>query len=216
MIISNTHRFIFFAVPKTGTHSIRRALRPQLGDDDHEQVALFERKKLPFKETRHIEHGHLSARQIRPVLGEDIFQAYFKFAFVRDPFDRFVSYCAFMSREDGAFKRDPMAFMKHVIRVIRPYRHLLFRPQFEFLCDDHGQPVMDFVGRVECMQDDFDAICDRLGLQQTSLGKANTSERGDYRQYYDDELVEMVGRLYRRDLELFGYPADPRSDEQAG
>ena len=38
MIISNRHRFIFFAVPKTGTHSVRQALRPFLADDDMEQV----------------------------------------------------------------------------------------------------------------------------------------------------------------------------------
>jgi len=50
LIISHRRRFIFFAVPKTGTHSVRRALRALLGPEDLEQVGLFERKRFPFPE----------------------------------------------------------------------------------------------------------------------------------------------------------------------
>jgi hypothetical protein len=47
MIVSHSHRFIFAAVPKTGTHAVRQALREQLGDDDIEQVGLFFDKRFP-------------------------------------------------------------------------------------------------------------------------------------------------------------------------
>ena len=41
MIISHQHRFIFAAVPKTGTHSVRQALREHMSEEDIEQVGLF-------------------------------------------------------------------------------------------------------------------------------------------------------------------------------
>ena len=48
MIVSHRHRFIFAAVPKTGTHAVRRALREQMGDEDVEQVGLFVNKRFPW------------------------------------------------------------------------------------------------------------------------------------------------------------------------
>ena len=50
MIISAKNRFIFAAVPKTGTHAVRQALREHLGPDDLEQVGLFVTKRFPMPE----------------------------------------------------------------------------------------------------------------------------------------------------------------------
>jgi hypothetical protein len=48
MIISHKHKFIFFAIPRTGTHAIRFALRPFLGEEDWEQVGLFKNSLIPI------------------------------------------------------------------------------------------------------------------------------------------------------------------------
>lgn len=213
MIISHRHRFVFVAIPKTGTHSVRQALRALLGPEDLEQVGLFVDKRFPFPELAHIPHGHISAAQIRPVLGEEAFDGYFKFAFVRNPFDRFVSYCAFMSRDSGHFERAPRAFMKYVIRELRPFDHILFRPQCEFVADASGRLLMDYVGRNEAMQVSYDAICARLGVAGATLERVNASSHRPYATYYDDELVAMVAQLYRDDLALFGYRFEPQAHE---
>jgi hypothetical protein len=55
------------------------------------------------------------------------------------------------------------------------------------------------------MQASYDAICERIGIPSRPLDRVNASSRGDYRPYYDQALVDDVGALYRRDLELFGY-----------
>lgn len=73
MIVSHRHRFIFAAVPKTGTHSVQRALREQLAEADVEQVGLFVDKRFPWKDLAVIRHGHLALRQVRRYLGEDAF-----------------------------------------------------------------------------------------------------------------------------------------------
>lgn len=205
MIISTTHRFIFFAVPKTGTHSVRQALRPHLAAEDLEQVGLFVQKRFPFPQLSAIGHGHLGVQQVRPVLGDEVFTTYFKFAFVRNPYDRFISYCAFMSRQTGQFEASPRAFMRHVIRDQPPLQHILFRPQHEMLCDADGRLAMDHVGRVETMQADYDAICARIGIPSERLGHVNASSHRPYAEYYDEELRALVAGMYARDLELFGY-----------
>lgn len=208
MIISHRHAFIFTAIPKTGTHAVRRALREHLGGEDQEQVGLFVRKTLPYEALAALQHGHLSLSQVRPYLGEELFQRYFKFAFVRNPFDRFVSYCAFMTRDDGAFLKQPQQVMRYFLFKERPLDHLLFAPQHTFLTDSEGRLLTDTVGRVERMQASYDEICARLGLSTSVLEKVNSSKRSDYRGYYTPELIEGVADLYRRDIELFGYQFD--------
>jgi hypothetical protein len=206
MIISHQHRFVFVAVPKTGTHSVRQALREHLSPEDLEQVGLFVDKRFPMEELAAVRHGHLSLRQVRPHLGEDTFRSYFKFAFVRNPFDRFVSYCAFMTRNTDAFARAPRQVMHELLFKVRPLDHILFQPQHALLVGDQGELLADDVGRVERMQASYDEICARIGIPTTTLEQVNSTRReGGYRDYYDQALIDGVAGLYRRDLELFGY-----------
>ncbi len=205
MIISHQHRYIFFAVPKTGTHSVRQALREQMGAQDLEQVGLFVKKRFPFPEFSNIGHGHIGASEIRPVLGEEMFGSYLKFGFVRNPFDRFVSYCAFMARDTNHMEATPVQFMKHVIRVLNPVGQMLYRPQHSFLTNANGTLAMDIVGRNETMQGSYDAICARLGMPSAALGRANASKHRPWQEYYDRDLIGWVSDLYRKDLDMFDY-----------
>jgi hypothetical protein len=205
LIVSHRHRFIFFAVPKTGTHSVRQALREHLGPEDIEQVGLFVQKQFPQPELASIKHGHLSVRQVAPVFGAEVFESYLKFAFVRNPFDRFVSFCAFMGRKTGEFERDPQRFMRFVVAEMRPVNHPLYKPQHQMLCDEQGRMRMDVIGRVETMQESYDAICARLGLASAPLGKVNSSSHRPFQEYYDGDLEARVAEVYQRDLDLFGY-----------
>lgn len=205
MIVSHKHRFIFTAIPKTGTHSVRHGLRDHLGPDDMEQARLFVEKQFPIPEIARMGHGHISFAEVRPFLGEDVFADYFKFAFVRNPFDRFVSYCAFATSREGSFARDPGRVMRHFLFTAPPLQHIIFRPQHLFLTDRDGSLLADMLGKVETMQADYDAICARVGISTSPLDHANRSRRGDYRDYYDQELIDGVAKIYARDLALFGY-----------
>ena len=204
MIISALHKFIFVAVPKTGTHSVRQALRQHMGPKDLEQVGLFVKKHFPIPELAQLQHGHLSLQQIRPYMRPEEWESFFKFAFVRNPFDRFVSYCAFMTRDSGQFEADPKAVM-HQMLTKPPLQHILFQPQHLLVTDAEGQLMADYVGRVEEMQGSYDEICERIGIPTAELERVNSSRRKDYRDYYDQPLIDGVAKLYGRDLELFDY-----------
>lgn len=205
MIISFAHDFIFVAVPKTGTHAVRQALRQHLGPDDWEQVKLFDSKAFPVPELAAIRHGHLTLREVRPHLPPAQFEAFHKFGFVRNPFDRFVSFCAFMTRAHGSFDRDPQGVMHHYLFVDPPRDRIHYQPQHIFFEDEEGTIIADQIGRVEAMQDSYDEACERIGIPPRALDKVNESRRGHYRDYYTPELRDAVARLYARDLELFGY-----------
>lgn len=204
MIISKTHKFIFAAIPKTGTHSVRRALREHMGPDDMEQVGLFVQRSLPIPDLARIRHGHLTLQQLQPHMRPEDFAGFFKFAFVRNPFDRFVSYCSFVTRETDHFDRNPRGVMQHFV-ANPPWQHILFQPQHSFVSDAGGKLIADYVGRVEQMQQSYNEIVERIGIPTAELEKVNASKREHYRRYYDQLLIDGVAKLYARDLELFGY-----------
>lgn len=205
MIVSHKHRFIFFAVPKTATHTIREALRPHLGSDDWEQQVLFGQQFLPVPELASLGHGHISVREIRPHLDARQWRDYFKFGFVRNPFDRFVSICFFLNRGNAHFAHTARAFMKDRLPRPRFQQRVLVRPQYLQLCTDDDRLALDFVGRYEDLQRSFDFICEQIGIPNTQLGSKNASEHAAYRDYYDDELQRMVASFYAADLRHFNY-----------
>jgi hypothetical protein len=146
------------------------------------------------------------------------FAQYFKFAFVRNPWDRAVS-TYFYLRNGGAGGADDVmsdllrsrydSFDKFVLDYLdeeRIYTVRLLRPQNLYLYDHWDQCRMDFVGRFENLAADFAIVAQKLGLRPSVLPRVNTSEHAPYREHCANDAVrEKLRRLYRRDIELFGY-----------
>ncbi len=206
MIVSHQHRFIFFAVPRTATHSVRQALRAHLGAEDWEQQMLTARQALPVKELAALGHGHISARQARAHLPDELWHSYLKFAFVRNPFDRFVSVCCFLNRSNPEFSGNEAAFMKRALSRPQFRQRVLVIPQTRLLMDAGGRSAMNYIGCYESLQSSYDHVCRRLGIPVTSLVRANVSAHHDYARYYDDELAQAVAEFYAEDFAAFGYP----------
>ncbi len=205
MIISHAHKFIFFAVPKTGTHAVRQILRTHLSKDDWEQQMLTGNQKLPIPEIAEIGHGHITVREIRPYLSQEIWNEYHKFAFIRNPFDRFISVCAFLNRENPAFAKSPLAWMKEALSRPRFRERVLVREQFEQLCNEEREIGVDSVCRYENLQESLDAVLGKLSLPSSPLSVLNSSEHRVYSEYYDEELKGLVQALYSTDIDEFNY-----------
>ena len=206
MIVSHRHRFIFFAVPRTATHAIRNALQPLLGDEDWQQEALRRKVRSPLPALARIGHGHVSVREARAALAPDIWQSYFKFAVVRNPFDRFVSVCAMLNKRNPGYRGQETAFMKTALNVPRFRQRVLVRPQAEMLTNEDGQLGLDYIGRYESLTESFTEICSRIGLGERALAVANATEHQPFGTYYDSDLKTGVSDFYRQDFALFNYP----------
>ncbi len=192
MIISHAHRFVFAHVPKTGGIAMRAALEP-FADADADVL----------RETTHETLPALVAR--KPELS-----GYFKFAFVRNPWERLVSFYAYARRYlAGTLPQLQETSFAGMIRLIdsgaawlEPL-HVL-RPQ-----SDYARGA-DFIGRFERMGDDFSRICARLGLS-AALSRRNASEHGAYATYYNDWSRGFVAARYAEDIHEFGYAFEANS-----
>lgn len=190
----DANRAIFIHIPKTAGTSVSR------------QLGMSTSRHVPANEYR----------ETNP----QKFRDYFKFCFVRNPFDRLVSSYAFlrkggMNANDARFadiKVKPFDNFEHFVTSgfaldpeIRRWVH--FRPQTEFVCDRSGSNTMDFTGRFERISQDYASIAQRLDKPK-DLPVSNKSQRGDYREEYTTRMIDIVTRFYVSDLSQFGYNFD--------
>jgi hypothetical protein len=239
-VICHPYRCLFVHVPKTAGISIEHVFLGLLGLTwDARAPLLLRHNEDPAKGPPRLSHLKAGEYVSLGYLTQQEFDAYFKFSFVRNPWDRLVS--------EYKYRGYPvrMDFKTYLFRHLPPagfsdlYTHVI--PQYDFLHDEAGRQLVDFVGKYESLQADFDQVCARLGIPGTPLPHANRSgevkprirtlndikkqlrrwlwnlERRHtfphYSQYYDQESRDYVASLYRNDIEAFGYSFDsaPRS-----
>jgi len=77
--------------------------------------------------------------------------------------------------------------------------------QLDYITNRDGNIGVDFIGRFESLQDDYNKMMKAIGLPERTLKHINKYERDDYRKYYTDEDIEKVFQLYKRDIEYFKF-----------
>lgn len=162
--------------------------------------------------------GHVSYRWYESRDSEK-FERYFKFAFIRNPWDRLVS-AFFYLKKGGSNAMDKQwalsnlsqydtfdAFVAGWVSDENVEKYFHFIPQHKFVCDESLTLKVDYLGRFETIQADFDAIAAKLGLDQ-QLPYVNQSQRRSYQSYYTDRTKQIVQDVYRKDIEHFEYSFD--------
>ncbi len=192
-MISHDYNFIFIHPMKTSGSSIQVALK----DYGTASTARIENADQSIK--------HMRAKELKRIVGSDFWQGAFKFAFVRNPWDRLVSFYFHKKSENSKVTRNYESFSDFVHR--HPVRIGRWGPLVDFICNEKKEIMIDFVGRYETLVTDFREIASRLGISsETELQHINKSNHECYRSYYyDDDLVNVVYDKYKDDIEVFDY-----------
>jgi len=139
---------------------------------------------------------------------------YFQFAICRNPWDRALSnYKMFTGHSDDPHEVIKVKQMEQFIKNPEKMSFLEFL-HFTNTHDNHHWQTqcsflegvdVDFVGRFENLQHDFDIICNKIGTPHKKLPHKNTTKRNHYVEYYNDETRQIVAEKYAKDIEYFGY-----------
>ena len=216
MLINKTKKFIFIHVQKNAGISVENIL---LGE-------------FPGTVTWHGRHGR--AIDGLGEMDRAEWEEYFSFAFVRNPWDRMVSWYAMIDaakKNLSCFKRfrknpfrselwnyainnsnDFESFLENCTETVFDlgcYKSFIFN-QADYLSDKDGNIVVDFIGRFENLASDTDHIFKTLDLDSISLPKLNQSKHSHYSQWYNDKTKALVAERFAKDIALFGYQFEQR------
>jgi hypothetical protein len=156
---------------------------------------------------REANYGHLTALELRAALPAEVFDSYYKFAFVRNPWDWHVSNYHYMVQRPDHPDHELYTSLGSFDRYLERRIHERPELQSSFVLDRSGEPLVDFIGRHETLGRDFATLCRRIGIE-CSLPHKNRSSHGDFRDYYTPRTRALVAEAYRKDIEFFGYEFD--------
>lgn len=192
-MIDHHHKFIFVHIPKCGGCSIAKILNtlPPIVDNT----------------------GHRTLKQI--FLMHPGCENYFKFTFVRNPWDRCVSLYNFWRQQSydhpwTYHDKRQMDFCKN--HSFLNFLKNLNSPELDRV---HTKPYFthyfsseqryNFVGRLENLQADFNTVCNKIGIKEQELPHENKSKHKHYTEYYDKESRKIVADTFAQDIEYFKY-----------
>lgn len=191
-VVFENNKFVYFPIPKVASTSLQNIFEEiDFKKEDTPKIKDFEKK----------------------------YKNYYKFAFVRNPYDRVVScykdkiletnaYTGLALRQGFDIHMGFKEFVKEITKIpnIRADQHI--KSQSFFLKDKNGDLIPDFVGKFENLERDYKKIMNNIGIKNPPklLHKNKTQDKGkDYKDYYDEETRRLVQKRYKEDFELFGY-----------
>ena len=192
-MICHKHRCIFIHIPRTAGTSIETCINPNW---------TFEN----FREEKHILAS--TARKIY----RDYWDEYFKFSFVRNPWDRMVSmskYGSFYGCQVKSGKLDVMRYQKKFPRAEIDPRSKSAGDKTAIIHNAVYLNILneelDFIGRFESLKEDYQKVCSIIKCSKSLSHKEAGKNKEDYTKFYDIKTQKLVSKIYRKDIEYFNY-----------
>jgi hypothetical protein len=203
MPICHGRKFIFIHIPKNAGSAIEVSL------------GIYKKECMVEAKDSIIENGvsyslqHLTAKQLKVhELTKNCFENYFKFAFVRNPYQRVLSEYFWLNQKRlNKEKTSPENFSKFIDEFysIIDKDHKL--TQYEYLYDENENLIVDFIGRIESFDQDFTKVTKKFGKVIIAKPYNMSRQKKDINQdlYLTEENKEKIYNLFKIDFETFGY-----------
>ena len=216
MIISPGRRYVFVHIPKTGGTALTLALENRAMKDDiligDTPKARARRGRVKALKAAGRLWKHSTLADIDGVLSPDELGQMFCFTFVRNPWDRAVSYYHWLRAQSFAHPAVGLAkalsfsdFLAH------PQTRTAFRlwPAAAYMRDKTGVERCQLYARLEHLDSDLGPLESHLGFALTPRARANESARArDWRPFYDDRDAQVIAEDCAEDIARFGYRFD--------
>ncbi len=212
-MISHKNKYIFIEVPKTASTSLREVL----GFPITPHLSILESKHMminnwPFVEGKGFrgklhKANNLIPFKIRKNAAEKQFNSYFKFGFVRNPWDRVVS---LYFRKEGIKMSGRITFDEFVKWIQNSsdtsIHTSVHKYQLDWFTDENGKVIVDFIGKFENLKADYNFVMRKLGIDK-ELPHANNgnSNKMHYTEYYSTKTRDIIAKKFKVDIEYFEY-----------
>ena len=205
MLISDSHQFVFVHIRKAAGTSLRQILeKVSLPKNNNLWHKLLSRNGFPVSYHQFSFRKHSNLVEAERSMPADRFNQYFKFAIVRNPWDRLVSEYEYIKTQPTHSRHKKLHVMNFTEFVAyqakRPAAHQVNALQLK-----NGEMGMDYIGKLETLDESLAFVGEKIGLSFAEMPHINQVKRRDYRSYYNDSLTEQVAQLWAADIHTFDY-----------
>ena len=211
LVISKKHKYIFFHIPKNAGVSISRALILQETSLKIKRLASFFLRNLHigkdnfYYSLKDLEfiffNSHITCYNFYKIFNKKNFDNYFKFAVVRNPWERAVSRYFYSKKINKKFAK--LSFNEFVDYDIKNNIHVL--NQYKFCTKDEERFCLNDVIKFEDIHRDFNKISLNIFGKVDLLKHLNKTEHKNYRNYYDNILKDKIYKNLKDDINFFKY-----------
>lgn len=218
MLVSHLKKFIFIKSVKTASTSVEVYFErycvadqnwvPQHHRDQSVSAAGIVGHRGPIKRERAEFYNHMPAVELQAKLSPTIWQNYFKFTIVRNPFDKIIS--AFYHFEKS---RHPEKYMGQTESDVTLFRRWVksgvkVLDKHIYLVDNAES--LDFYIRYENLLDGIQQVCESINVpfQPEHLPKFKNQFRDRsfaIADFYDQQTHDIIAKNYEFEIEMFSY-----------
>lgn len=214
-MISHEYKCVFVHIPKTAGVSLTHMIISHIvGYDTSGEIGHLS-NELKSRFSLRNAQKHKQAKDYVPNdISKKTWDKYYKFAFVRNPWDRavsefywrhalpspkhkpptnfkdFIDYCKFRIDSSPKARRD--IYWTHA------------QTQKSYITNQKGELILNEIFQFEQIYDAIKTIQTKIGIPM-DLKKYNVSKHNHYRQYYNNKTKKMISNLYKDDIEMFDY-----------
>jgi len=156
-------------------------------------------------------NGRFFAKELK-ILWPKEMDSYFKFCFVRNPYDKVVSDYRWRCRTKKISNVSFLEFLKRLADPSRPDpEKIVPKPKRNWpIYTINDAPIADFIGRFEDLVKDFAHICKTIGIpfDAERMPRAKASKKGknfSYKDWYGEREVELVEKIFQKEIDYFSY-----------